>query len=490
MAEETAVIDAPQTGTTADQQAQEAPIINRPADEQEHQPPPKKEPATPPLSLAESIRAKFKANQKPDEKKSDEKAGDPKSETPKKTAAESAPKSKGKPKQGQERPAVDPIKIAEAQGREIGDRILSGMKKTEAPQPSGPSDSEIATTLPEEYRADVDVYIEMKRLFPEKHGRLLTALKDAAEKESKYIEAWEKQNPDEEYNPEDAAHNSFYKKNFPDIPERDFEAAKTSLNDARIEAKIDSKYRNEIEQLKREKAADKLTPVIHQRIGDVIESALGAIDETLVTIARDPEKLNALSESNPIAADVVMAVHQAWSPVMASNIGIHQGVEPFDPKNAAHKRLFDLAQDTEQKMSRLPVDKRMDDQGRMFSTRAQYNQMSAEDQAQHWFVDQDVLAYRIAQMAAEDSKKWFEFANEKHKKWAKANGIEIPSATKSPQTPKPTTAETTEEEPAPAEEKHSGTPAPGRGQLPSPWSSDDSGPKTGREMFLKRLRGG
>lgn len=487
--DDTAVIDEPQVGATAEAQAQEAPIINRPADTQE-QPPPRKEPAAPPLSLADSIRAKFKANQKPEEKKPEEKNGKP-DDKPKKAEPEK-PKAKGKAKpEPEQRPAVDPMKIAEAQGREMGDRILSGMKKSEsAQQPAEPNDAEIAKTLPDEYRADADVYVEMKRLFPEKHGRLLTALKEAAEKEMKYIDAWERQHPDEEYNPDDAAHNAFYKKNFPEIPDRDFEAAKTSLNDARIEAKIDSKYRTEIEQLKRDKAADRLAPVIHQRVGDVIESALGAIDENLIAIARDPEKLNALSESNPIAADVVMAVHQTWSPIMAANVGIHQGAEKFDPQNGAHKRLFDLALETEQEMARLPIDNRIDKQGRMFATRAKYNQMTAEEQAEHWYVDQDVLAYRIAQKSAHDSKKWFDLAHEKHKKWAKANGIDLSSATKTTQTATAETAQTTEEAPAPAEETHSGTPSPGRGQLPSPWTPADSGPKTGREMFLKRLRGG
>ena len=468
---EEAVIDSPQAGAAIVERPEEQIPANRPDDEQPQ--PQKREVSTPAVSLADSIRAKFKAKQKPEEAKAEsEKVAKPKAK--KKAEPESAA-------------AVDPIKLAEAQGREIGDRIVKGMKPAESkPEPApAQTDEEIAKTLPDEYKADVAVYSEMKRMFPEKHGAILAKLKEAATKETKYIEAWEDQHPDEVFNPDDAAHNAFYKKTFPDIPEHDFEAAKDSLKEARIEAMLDAKYKAQIDAIQKEKAADKLAPVIQQRVGDVIESALGAIDESLAVIARDPQKLNALQESNPIAADVVGAIHQQFSPLMVANIGVHQGTVEFSYQNPTHVALFNLAQEIERKTSAAPLEQRMDAQGRVFATRAQFQQMSPEEQAQHWFVDQDVLAYVISQKAAHTAKEWYDSAQEKHKKWAKANGITLPSEAPKPQTPKPT--DTTP--PANGAPKPSSPSVPGRGQVASPWSQGDQQPKSGREYFLRSLRG-
>lgn len=473
---EEAVIDSPQAGAAIVERPDEQIPANRPDEEQPK--PERREPPTPAVSLADSIRAKLKAKQPPE------------AEKPAKPEPEKAPKPKAKKKpdaEVEQSATVDPIKLAEAQGREIGDRILKGMKPSESKQDAvpAPSDEEIAKSLPEEYKADVAVYSEMKRMFPEKHGAILTKLKDAATKETKYIEAWESQHPDETFDPEDSAHNAFYKKTFPEIPERDFEAAKDSLKEARIEAKLDAKYKTQIEAIQKEKAADKLAPVIQQRVGDVIESALGAIDESLAAIARDPKKLNELQESNPIAADVVLAIHQKFSPQMAANIAIHQGTEEVSHQNQTHVALFDLAQEIERKTSAAPLEQRMDAQGRVFATRAQFQQMSPEEQARHWFVDQEVLAYVIAQKAAHTAKEWYDSAQEKHKKWAKANGVTLPSETPNPQTPK------AEDTPLPTNgaPKPSSPPMPGRGQVASPWSQGDQQPKSGREYFLRSLRG-
>lgn len=465
---EEAVIDSPQAGADIVERPEEQIPANRPDDEQPQ--PQKREPSTPAVSLADSIRAKFKAKQKPEEEVS------------------AKPKAKKKLEAALEQSAtVDPIKLAEAQGREIGDRIVKGMKPAEAKAEPAPTqtDEEIAKTLPDEYKADVAVYSEMKRMFPDKHGAILTKLKEAATKETKYIEAWEEQHPDEAFDPEDSAHNVFYKKTFPEIPEHDFEVAKDSLKEARIEAKLDAKYKSQIEAIQKEKAADKLAPVIQQRVGDVIESALGAIDESLASIARDPQKLNALQESNPIAADVVGAIHQSFSPLMVANIGVHQGTVEFSHQNPTHVALFNLAQEIERKTSAAPLEQRMDAQGRVFATRAQFQQMSPEEQAQHWFVDQDVLAYVIAQKAAHTAKEWYDSAQEKHKKWAKANGITLPSETPKPQTPK-THEQSAFTNGAPKPVSPS---MPGRGQVPPPWSQGDQQPKSGREYFLRSLRG-
>lgn len=480
--DETVVVDSAQAGAQVIDPPEELTPIEEAA-------PPNPDAPASTDSLADAIRNKFKATKKPDPPKAD-------TETPAKPESAKTPKAaKAKPK-AEPRHDVDPIKLAEAQGREIGDRIAKGMKGAETPAPPAvatQSDEEIANTLPEEYRSDVAVYSEMKRMYPDKHGKIFTRLKEAAVKETKYIEDWEAQHPDEKYDPDDAAHNAFYKKTFPEIPERDFEAAKDSLKEARVEARIearfDAKYKSQLETIQKEKAAEKIAPLMSQRIGDVIESALGAIDEQLVAIARDPAKLNTLHETNPVAADVIGAVHNAFSPLMVANIGIHQGAVEIDPKNGAHVQLFQLAQEIEKKTASAPLEQRMDAEGRVFATRAQYNQMSPEEQAGHWFVDQDVLAYVISKKAATAAKQWYDFEQEKYKKWAKTNGITLPSETAKPPTAKQDgNGEHQNGAPKPAPRSVS-PPAPGRGQVPSPWSANDSQPKTGGQYFLKSLRG-
>lgn len=434
-------------------------------------------------AIGDAIRSKLKADQ-------EQKTEDKPEATGKKT------KAKKKQDAAHEDYDVDPIKVAEAQGREqgraIGDRIAESLKTQKRndppPEVSLPSDEEIAQSFPEEYRQDIAIYSEMKRMFPEKHSKIIVKLAEAAKKEANYTKAWQDENPESTYNPYEDDHKSFYDKTFQDIPDRDdrdFEAAKTSLNNAAMEARIDAKYRNEIEQLKMDRKGESIAPVIQQRVGDIIESALGAIDKKLTAIARNPAKLQALSETNPIAAEVVLSVHQAFSPLMAANIAIHQGTTKVDPQNRAHIELFKIAKDVEERTAAAPVEQRIDSNGREFATRSQYNKMTAEQQSRHWYVDQDVLSYILAQKAANQSKQWFDATLAKHQKWAKASGLKTSNASTSTQS-----EETEDDVPTvPKAIRNQSPPVPGRGQVPSPWSDSADEPKTGGQYFLRSLRG-
>lgn len=434
-----------------------------------------------PLSFVEAIRKKIKADEKSE---ATEQPKDSSDQTPPKT-----PKSKKSKKQDTEREDfVDPMKLAEAQGREIARTLADEMRPKSAPEPEHhQSQEDLASELPEEYQADIAVYQEMARTDPRKYGQILKKLQTAAKAETDYISTWEKDNSGQDYDPDDADHKAFYKKHFPEIPSKDFDAAKESILETRIQARLESRYEAKLDAMERERAADKASPAISEHVGSMVREVLTQIDSSLADAVQDSAKLAALEESHPIAAEALLETHQRYSPLLSANIELHRGISQFDSDNPAHMGLYKLAQDIEAETSAAPLEHRMDSQGRVFATREAYQNMTEREQAKHWIVDEHVIAYVVGKKASTFGKQAYENRLNQFKKWVKSQLGTKSSASNTTPTGKQAQPPKAQKE-LETEDSAASPSVPGSGQVPSPWSSNGDSNKKPADYFLDYLK--
>jgi len=435
-----------------------------------------------PRSLMELIRKKIK----PEEKREDE--VEPEKPLDKETT-EKKPRKVAKVKKPEVEPedAVDPIKFAEAQGREIARTLAEEMRPKTIESDTEQSQEDISAGLPEEYKADIEVYTEMQKSNPAKYGQLLKKLRTAAEKETEYISQWEEDHPGEDYDPEDTDHNAFYKKHFPEIPPKDFDAAKESVLEAKIAARLDAKYQSKLETIERSQASEKIAPVISEQVGGMVKDVLRQIDAKLAEAASDPVKLAALEESHPMAAEALLQTHHQFSPLLSANVELHRGITRFDANNPAHFALYELAQQIEAQTSKASLENRMDSNGRVFATRDAYQNMNERERVRHWIVDENVIAYVVGKRASAFGKQAYDNRLAQFNKWLKAQQTRKQSVPNLEPTKKSSGQSVEPEEPE--TEEHTSSPSvPGSGQVPSPWSGSVETKKKPGDYFLDYLK--
>lgn len=351
------------------------------------------------------------------------------------------------------RPEFDPEKMAEnitaAATKAATDAALRA-KPSEAPSPTPVDPATLIDSLPEEFQEDADVYIEMQRLHPEKHGKLIADLAAYAKTEEDYIRKWKREHPDDEFDPEAKIHDDFYDEHKPKFSKREFKEAERSIIERRTEERIEKKYGPKLQELEQQRKTQSITPEIGEAAHTTMEQILTGINPEYAKYA-DPKELARLKDADPDAMDVVNAVFTGYSPLISETVLLYSGATRFNENNPVHMELFKESAALETKLSKLPREQRLDGQERLFATREEYSQLSDTERKNRWVLERDHMIHYLAGKAQAEAQNIYKLENEKFERRAKARGLKTdlsPDKTRTngdPQsatTPEPTTQPT------------------------------------------------
>lgn len=423
----------------------------------------------------EGKKADKPAEAKPEKPAKEEKAD---GETPAQTP-ETKPEKKAKGRRRE--PEVDPIQIAQATGQAIGREMAKAARPVQQPTATPAEEPE----LPEEYRADIAVFDEMARLDPKKYGNIKKDIARYAKAESDYIAKWESENDGQTFDGDAEEHNSFYEKIQPKYDQKDFKAAEKSLlkselrNDVKKELAEELRTR-ETESERRRERASQIQPDVDREMFGIVGDMIREADPASAELGKDVESLRKLEQENPLLSDVLVQVHNDTKPVLAATVRLFRSVESFDKNNPAHQRIANVIADGEQKISRLPIKERYDDDGRLFATQADYAKMTPEEQARHWYIGERETVALLRGQAIAQTKEIYQRERQRVERYSKR-----PNAAQT-NNPAPTNKRETE----PSTRADNGSPSvSGRGTLPGDGQNLATRPQTGKDSFFSRMLG-
>ena len=342
--------------------------------------------------------ARMNKLEKPEDKeeKKDEPKPEAKEEPPKKEKPEPPPEdvkvSKRKSKKEAKEELVDAL--AEAQ-KPLVEAIQKQQKQeSKAPEPAKPvlskSDEKMVARLKKleeinpTYAGASDNYLSFK------------------DKEKQYQAAWEKQNPDSEFEPEDSEHSRWYEKNEPSVDSDDFEEAKEALVRDQAEKAVEERIRKEFEPLKRKQAEEsavaKAAPKIEKSLQTIGRNAAAAIDPEFGKL----KDLSKIGEDNPIAAEILTDAANRWMPIAQAASLLYSG-HPVDDNNPVFQEVGKLVGSLEEQVSQLDDDAQVRN-GKQFATISQYSKMSPREQARHWYIGEDELVEFVDKRMAYEAK--------------------------------------------------------------------------------------
>lgn len=290
----------------------------------------------------------------------------------------------------------------------------------------------LIASLPEDDQADAEVYLEMQRLHPDKHGRLLQDLADYARKETEYSRKWQRENPDADFDPDDPKHDAFYDDNKPKFSKREFKEAERSLIRRQARDEIKAELQPQLDQFEMQRREDAIVPEVLNSSKAVLRSALVGINKDYEKYADKPQELTELAKTDPVATDTIVALLNEWHPVVEEVVKIYSGATKFNDRNKIHMRIFEISSYYDDYKSKRPLEERMDDQGRLFATREQYFSLPPAEQKKRWYLDKDKMLEIITGAANEDAAKIYAGEQERLERFAKARGFKTDASATTP----------------------------------------------------------
>lgn len=234
-----------------------------------------------------------------------------------------------------------------------------------------------------------------------------------------YKTKWERDNPGEDFNPDDETHDQFYKANTPAFSPRDFHKA-----EVRMEARQYIREENERKAPERAEAAkETLLPVIQQTKLAAAVKIVETLDPTmLATIEKDG--FEKFAEEDPVAADALKMSAAKLSNFLeaAHQFDDPNGRIPYNPDDPGHREYSAYLLKKEAEFARKPMKDRYDDEGRLFLNRHDYIQIAPAKRGDYWYLDAPKLIELRVTEQADEAKKYVDSENKKLEKLAKARG--------------------------------------------------------------------
>jgi len=332
---------------------------------------------------------------------------DPKGEEP--------PEKKPEPKKGEEPPTPAPRRkraseaeiteraaaaAAEAATNAVA-RMAPTAKPEEKPAPKRPEDG-----LTQKERDQLIVYQELESLKPAQYKGITEQYLESIPKIKEYVKTWAKENPGQAFDAEDEQHNEFFARIEPAVDEDDWKKAEITIGAREIASQAVKPLNDKIAAMEQERARTTLEPVIQQKVLQSVEMLLNEFDPEIAGEIKKPDGVKELMERDPITAGILNHMAGAVSSLTAELVRLHDpnGGVNYDPANPAHKELSDFILGQEDRISKLSREDQMRD-GKRFIGRMAFGRLPQDQKAGYWFLDQDDIAYLLAQKYAIQAKR-------------------------------------------------------------------------------------
>jgi hypothetical protein len=410
---------------------------------------------------------------------------------PAKPAAAKPKKPAAKPAQAATAPALTADQIAEAAARGTAKAMT---ESKQADKPAAPPTPEEKLSPAEKRK--VEVLRHLEQMQPEKYKGVTDKFIKSTAALSEYASNWEREHPGQAFDDQDPEHEAFFKANDVDWEEEDYTDAAVDIRVQRSLKDKDSATSQEVAEIKRKMQLQESAATIGEKQNlSAVElwNLFGDDYKDIVTPTGQVNsvKINDLQKADPEGMQIRVNAARALDAEVAEVHKLYNGLVTFQPgTNPVHRSIQAFGAEMEDRMLKQPPEQRVDDKGRQFVTGSQYTKMSPEQQQQYWtFTADDLIQWRTKRLA-KLAMQTITAAEESHRKWAKARGIELPDTASVRVAPAAAAA-------LPADEDDDVPPPPIRTQKPvSPSSGSDTrasatragnGAGAGRGTVVSRL---
>lgn len=364
----------------------------------------------------------------------EEPAKKPKEEAPVKEEAKPEPEPPKKKAKAKAPPPIDTEQVIEAAAQGVvrameQQRQQAEQKKTETVQ------QDFVSKLPATEQKKVSTLRVMEEMLPEKYKGIADKYAKATAEAIEYARKWEQEHEGETFDEEAPEHEEFFSQRNVDWQDDDFDEARAeALVRARV-GQIESKFTEEISEIKLEKRLKEEAPKIDRHQLQSAKSFLETVDPRLPALFGengliDQEALKALQKTDPVLVGVALGhfAQNVVEPLTGEIYRLCNGLSKFDSKRDDHKFISEFATRCEQDMLEQPEEKRVNEKGQTFITSAEYNRLPDAKRARHWVLSPEEISALLAADAAHHAKKIISVEREKYVAWCKSQGIEVPGA--------------------------------------------------------------
>lgn len=229
-----------------------------------------------------------------------------------------------------------------------------------------------------------------------------------------YQKKWEEANPEGKFDPKDDAHDAWFERNDPmlRVGDDELEVASDVLTDRRAKEISDDRVNGALSKREKEERLRNASTVASSAVNDVAVEALKGMgfSEEL----KDPAKLKAIEDDQPVAAYILGNEVQAVTPIINGVVELFSGKD-FEPSNPSHDAVARLFSGLEAKILQIPEEDRVKN-GRQFVTADQWNSLTASQKRGKWTLGQDELLAYIKSDVTQRAKAQYEKFNGKKPK--------------------------------------------------------------------------
>lgn len=286
-----------------------------------------------------------------------------------------------------------------------------------------------------------NVLERMEVLFPEEYKGLRKKYEEADAKLSAYVADWEAKHPNEKFNEEDPEHEAFLDSNDVSWEDDDYVAAHADVIADKKLAEHTGKVQEKLSALERQEQIRAAGHEIQQEQNQTALSFWGELGDDFADIVRpdgsvNKAKLAELQKADPEGTKTRIEYATALDAEVAELYKIMTWPETNDPKNnPVHRALNTFAFEKEQALMRMPAADRMNEQGQVFIPADRYYRLPRAEREKHWtFSREDLAVMRAGQLASIANNK-AAAAEEAHKEWARAKGIQLENPDEKPDSP-------------------------------------------------------
>lgn len=357
--------------------------------------------------------AKPEPKPKPEGGEGDGDEGDQKPKPKKKAAAPPTPP-----------PAViDEEKLGASIGKSIAEATAAAKKADEKPDPK-------ATVEDKADARRLAVLQRMESMNSERYAGLADRYKENKSKLKAYAAEWEAANPGEKFDTNADEHSDFVDglESQIDYDDDDYTQA---LFEIRLDAKAGEKEKaldERVANVERVERARKEAPKIQAAGVAAGNEYWKSMGDDFKEVVDDEGKLNAealsaIAAADPVKHEIAIAAADAVERTAATIYMLANDLTTFDPKNETHVGLARFSLSEEEKMMQRPAAKRVDEEGRPFATKRDYDTMTPAQRSKHWTFSPDDLIYLATHSIIKRSKADLEAEDAKFTKRARARGL-------------------------------------------------------------------
>lgn len=294
------------------------------------------------------------------------------------------------------RKQLDPVEIARSAAMEAARAIAQ--ERPAAPAPAAPAAPDLTAHLDSKDKENYELFKHLSDSDPTQYKDAHTRFLGFVDKLDGYKRRWQKANPGQEFDAEDAEHENFYAANQPQFNPKDLEVARIRVEaNKEVERRMSAterKYQERFEELESKAISGEVQREAAVHAGTATSVVVASMEDPAVKalLEKNPDDLKA---SDPVAYEVL---DQSVAQLQEQVVELHNIIRRpryFNQSNPVHNYVSNFVNQQEARIAALPVQNQIHE-GRMFATREQMSQVPPAQRNRYWTLQEDDIVHMLA----------------------------------------------------------------------------------------------